>query len=145
MIETNRKVVTLHPDTTDAAVQGIPQYVGISGNSAGSTGIAMNLTAFGPGGKAKAHYHRDFETALYGVTGRIGLYHGAQLEGYCLIAPGTFCFIPPGVPHVAFNISDTEPATAISCRNDATEQENVALVPELDGLRDADIEEMKRR
>lgn len=138
------KVVTLRPDNTDAAVQGIPQYVGISGKSAGATGIAMNLTAFGPGGKAKVHYHRDFETALYGVSGRIGLYHGPKLEDYCLIEPGTFCFIPPGVPHVAFNLSDSESATAISCRNDAAEQENVALVPELDGLRDADIDAIKR-
>lgn len=144
MNNTPQKVVTIHPDKTDAAVQGIPQYMGISGKSAGATGIAMNLTAFGPGGKASVHYHRDFETALYGVTGRIGLYHGPQLEDYCLIVPGTFCFIPPGVPHVAFNLSDSEPATAISSRNDPAEQENVALVPELEGLRDQDIEALKR-
>ncbi len=140
-----RKVVTLRSDDTDAAVQGVPQYVGITGNSAGATGIAMNLTAFGPGGKAKVHYHRDFETAIYGITGRIGLYHGPQLEDYCLVEPGTFCFIPPGVPHIAFNLSESEPATAISSRNDAAEQENVALVPELEGLRDSDIGEIKRR
>jgi len=139
-----RKVVTLHSDSTDAAVQGVPQYVGITGNSAGATGIAMNLTAFGPGGKAKVHYHRDFETAIYGISGRIGMYHGPQLEEYCLVEPGTFCFIPPGVPHIAFNLSESEPATAISSRNDAAEQENVALVPELEGLRDKDIEEKKR-
>lgn len=144
MTNTIRPVVTLNPNDTSDVVQGIPQYTGISSKSAGSTGIAMNLTAFGPGGKANVHYHRGFETALYGVSGRIGLYHGPQLEEYCLIKPGTFCFIPPGVPHVAFNLSDTEPATAISCRNDADEQENVALVPELEGLRDKDIEQMKQ-
>jgi hypothetical protein len=80
-----------------------------------------------------------------GTLTRIRLYHGAQLEDYCLIEPGTFCFIPPGVPHIAFNLSDSEPATAISSRNDAAEQENVALVPELEGLRDKDIDEKKRR
>lgn len=145
MIDTSKKIVTLHPKGTDEAVQGIPQYVGISAKTAGSTGIAMNLTAFGPGGKAKVHYHRGFETSLYGVSGRIGMYTGARLENYCVIEPGTFCFIPPGVPHVAFNLSDTEAATAISSRNDASEQENVALVPELDGLRDAEIDEKKRQ
>ncbi len=139
------KVVTLNPKTTGDAVQGIPQFVGISGSTVGATGIAMNLTAFNPGGKAKVHYHQGFETAIYGVTGYMGLYHGAQLEDYCLIGPGTFCFIPPGVPHVAFNLSDTDQATAISTRNDASEQENVVLVPELDGLRDDDIAEMKRK
>nr|WP_229583214.1 cupin domain-containing protein [Paracoccus sp. S-4012] len=98
----------------------------------------MNLTAFPPGGKAKAHYHRGFETAIYGLTGRMALYHGPQLEEMSLIEPGSFCFIPAGIPHVAFNLSETEPATAISARNDPAEQENVILVPELDGLRDAD-------
>lgn len=42
----------------------------------------------------------------------------------CRIDPGVFCFIPPGVPHIAFNLSDTEPALAVSCRNDSIEQEN---------------------
>src|SRR5690625_1543542 len=100
----SQTVVTLHPENTDIVKQGIPQFVGISGDSAGATGIAMNLTAFGPGGKAKVHYHRGFETALYGISGRIGMYYGDQLEDYCLILPGTFCFIPAGVPHVAFNL-----------------------------------------
>lgn len=142
---TTRKVVTLNPDTTDAAVQGVPQYMGISNKSADSTGIAMNITAFKPGGKAKAHYHQGFETAIYGLSGGTLLYWGEQLEHVCAIDPGTFCFIPAGVPHVAFNISDTEPALAVSSRNDPVEQENVVLVPELDGLRDADAAVMKAR
>ncbi|HLU18904.1 MAG TPA: cupin domain-containing protein [Pusillimonas sp.] len=138
MLNTTQKVVTLNPDMTSAAVQGIPQFMGISGKSAGSTGIAMNITAFGPGGKAKVHYHSGFETAIYGLVGTTVLYWGEQLENMCRIDPGVFCFIPPDTPHIAFNLSDTEPAYAVSCRNDPVEQENVVLVPELDGLRDAD-------
>lgn len=143
MTTTMRKVVTLNADTTAAAVQGVPQFMGISANSAGSTGIAMNLTAFGPGGKAKVHYHCGFETAIYGLSGTTVLYWGEQLEEMCMIDPGTFCFIPADVPHVAFNLSDTEPALAVSCRNDPVEQENVVLLPELDGLRDADAAAVK--
>ena len=33
--------------------------------------------------------------------------------------------IPPGEPHLAINLSDSEPARAIVARNDAAEQENV--------------------
>ena len=56
-----------------------------------------------------------------------------------------FCFIPPFVPHKAFNLSDTEPATALSARNDPQEQENVVLTPELDdGRTDAIVAERKR-
>lgn len=143
MTTPDQKVVILNPDITAIAVQGIPQFFGISGASTGARGISMNLTAFGPGGKAKAHYHRDFETAIYGMTGRIALYHGPRLEELSLIEPGTFCFIPAGVPHIAFNLSDAEPATALSARNDPAEQENVILTPELDGLRDADAAALK--
>ncbi len=140
-----QKVVALNPQSTNQAVQGMPQFFGISRASAGAEGISMNLTTFGPGGKAKAHFHRNFETAIYGLSGRTALYYGPQLEEMCMILPGTFCFIPPGVPHVAFNLSDTEPATAISSRNDPVEQENVVLVPDLDGLRDADVAALKAR
>ena len=144
MSDTYRDVVILKPDQTAVARQGMPQFFGISGASAGTTALSMNLTAFGPGGAAKAHYHRDFETAIYGVTGRIALFHGAQLEQEVLIEPGVFCFIPPWVPHKAFNLSDTDSATALSARNDPKEQENVVLTPELDdGRLDAVVAERK--
>lgn len=125
-------VVIIRPAATDVARQGMPQFFGISGHSAGATGISMNLTAFPPGGSAKAHYHRNFETAIYGISGRIALFYGARLEHEVLIEPGVFCFIPPAIPHKAFNLSATEPATALSARNDAQEQENVVLTPHLD-------------
>jgi uncharacterized RmlC-like cupin family protein len=38
---------------------------------------------------------------------------------------GDFLFVPPGVPHQAVNLSETEPAVAIIARNDANEQERV--------------------
>ena len=141
-----RDVVIIRPANTETARQGMPQFFGISGASAGSTALSMNLTAFGPGGAAKAHYHRDFETAIYGVSGTIALFFGANLEKEALIEPGVFCFIPPFVPHKAFNLSDTEGATALSARNDPREQENVVLTPELDdGRLDAVVAERKRQ
>lgn len=146
MTDGDRDVVTIHPKDTEQARQGMPQFFGISGGSAGATGLSMNLTAFGPGGAAKAHYHRDFETAIYGVTGRIALFYGKDLEKEVLIEPGVFCFIPPWIPHKAYNLSDTEGATALSARNDPAEQENVVLTPELDdGRLDAVVAERKRQ
>lgn len=130
--EVVQDVKLLRPDQTQVARQGMPQFFGISGSTAGATGLSMNLTAFGPGGSARAHYHRDFETAIYGVTGRIALFYGKQLENEVLIEPGVFCFIPPWIPHKAFNLSETDSATALSARNDPKEQENVVLTPELD-------------
>jgi uncharacterized RmlC-like cupin family protein len=129
----NRDVVIIKPEQTQIARQGMPQFFGISGASTGARNISMNVTAFGPGGKAKAHYHKDYETAIYGVSGLIALYHGHELEHCSLIEPGSFCYIPPFLPHIAFNLSDSEPAVAITARNDAAEQENVVVTPELDG------------
>lgn len=146
MTESFKDVVMIRPEETAQARQGMPQFFGISGASAGATGLSMNLTAFGPGGAAKAHYHRDFETAIYGVTGRIALFYGKDLEKEVLIEPGVFCFIPPWVPHKAFNLSDSEGATALSARNDPAEQENVVLTPDLDdGRLDAVVAERKRQ
>lgn len=144
MSDAEPRVVILRPETTRAAVQGMPQFFGISGSTTGAKGLSMNLTAFPPSGKSRAHFHRDFETAIYGISGRIALYHGHRLEQRSLIEPGTFCYIPAFLPHVAFNLSDTEPATALSARNDPAEQENVVLAPELDGIADADAAALKR-
>ncbi|PZO81199.1 MAG: cupin [Mesorhizobium amorphae] len=129
----DQDVTLIHPATTDLARQGMPQFFGISEHSAGSRGISMNMTAFPPGVAARAHFHRDFETAIYGVSGRIILLYGKELEQEMLIEPGSFCFIPAWIPHKPFNLSTTEPATALSARNDAHEQENVVLTPELEG------------
>lgn len=127
------QVMIFTPQTTNIAKQGMPQFFGVSQNSTGAQNLSLNLTAFGPGGRAKTHRHRGYETAIYTVSGAIVLLYGDKLETEALMLPGSFTYIPPEVPHVAFNLSMTEPATAITARNDAREQENVVLMPELDG------------
>lgn len=126
------QVVLLNPERVSQAKQGMPQFFGVSQNSSGARNLSLNLTAFPPAGRAKAHRHKDYETAIYTISGEIILYHGADLETEVRMLPGSFCFIPADVPHVAFNLSDSEPATAVTARNDAREQENVILMPELD-------------
>ncbi|WP_127115823.1 cupin domain-containing protein [Shimia sediminis] len=120
------------PDTTQTAVQGIPQFFGVSENSVGAKNLSLNVTVFGPSGRAKTHYHKDYETAIYTVSGRAALFWGDKLEHEGVLEPGCFCFIPGDVPHVAFNLSSSENVMAITARNDAREQENVVLTPELD-------------
>jgi uncharacterized RmlC-like cupin family protein len=138
-----QQVVLVKPEATMVARQGMPQFFGISKASAGAKAISMNLTAFGPGGRAKVHYHKDFETAIYGISGNIALFYGEKLESCVVIVPGSFLYIPEFVPHVAYNLSDTEPANALTARNDAAEQENVILTPELEGIVDAAVAKMK--
>ncbi|NMG73639.1 cupin domain-containing protein [Aromatoleum diolicum] len=118
-------VVAVRADHEILTRQGLPYFVGISGETAGSRGLSMHLVVIPPGGVAAAHRHRGYETAIYVLEGRVETRYGAGLRESVITTAGEFLFIPPDVPHQAFNLSDSEPARAIVARNDPAEQENV--------------------
>ena len=120
-----RKVVTVRPKESITTKQNLPYYVGISQETAGAKGLSMNLVVIPPGGSPKAHYHKDFETAIYLLKGRVETRFGENLQESKINEEGDFVFIPPGVPHKPVNLSKTEPALAIVSRNDPNEHENV--------------------
>jgi uncharacterized RmlC-like cupin family protein len=124
------KVVTVHPEETITTKQNLPYYVGISQETAGSKGLSMNMVVIPPGGSPKAHYHKDFETAIYLLKGRVETRFGENLQESTINEEGDFVFIPPGVPHKPVNLSETEPALAIVSRNDPNEHENVIAYDE---------------
>lgn len=120
-------IVTVRPDTTTLTRQRLPYFVGISQATAGATGISMNLVVIPPGGSAEPHFHRDYETAIYLLQGRVETRYGEGLKQSVINEAGDFIFIPPGVPHQPFNLDSAEPAHALVARNDPNEQENVVL------------------
>jgi uncharacterized RmlC-like cupin family protein len=107
---------------------------GISAESAGSRALCAHLLAIPPGGRAKAHRHAGHETAIYLLEGRAVLWFGEELESRVDVGPGDFLYIPPYVPHVPANASNTEWARGVVARTDPNEQESVELLPHLDGL-----------
>ena len=119
------EIVTVRPSELEATRQGLQQFVGISGKTAGAKGLSMNLIVIPPGGAAKPHIHRDYESAVYVLEGRVETRYGEGLTKSVTNVAGDFLFIPAGVPHQPRNLSDTEPAKAIVARNDPNEQENV--------------------
>ena len=125
-----RKVVTVRPKESITTKQNLPYYVGISQETAGAKGLSMNLVVIPPGGSPKAHYHKDFETAIYLLKGRVETRFGENLQESKINEEGDFVFIPPGVPHKPINLSKTEPALAIVSRNDPNEHENVVAYDE---------------
>jgi uncharacterized RmlC-like cupin family protein len=125
-----RKVVTVRPKESITTKQNLPYYVGISQETAGATGLSMNLVVIPPGGSPKAHYHKDFETAIYLLKGKVETRFGVNLQESKINEEGDFVFIPPGVPHKPVNLSKTEPALAIVSRNDPNEHENVVTYDE---------------
>ncbi len=126
-LDISNQIITVRPDRETATLQKLPYFVGISGATAGATGISMNLVIIPAGGSAEPHFHRDYETAIYLVKGRVETRYGQGLSQSVINEAGDFIFIPAGVPHQPHNLSDTEAAHAIVSRNDPNEQENVVL------------------
>ena len=120
-----QQVTALRAGPETATIQGLPYFTGISAATAGARGLAMHLVVIPPGGAARPHVHEGYETGIYVLQGRVETRYGAQLEQAVVSAAGDFLFIPPGVPHEARNLSQTEAARAVVARNDPDEREKV--------------------
>ena len=123
------EIITVRPKVTTDTIQRLPNYVGISEASAGSTALTMNMVVIPAGAKAEPHFHRGYETAIYLLKGRVKTQYGDNLAKSVVNETGDFIFIPAGVPHQPINLSATEAAIAIVARNDANEQESVQVYP----------------
>ena len=114
--------------------QGLSYVPGITAETAGARGLSLNLVTIPPGGRAKAHLHREHETAIYVVSGQAEMWYGEKLAEHATFGPGDFIYIPAGVPHLPANLSATEPCVSVIARTDPNEQESVVLLPELEAL-----------
>lgn len=122
---TQQQVQAVRPDVEIMTRQRLPYFVGISGETVGARALSMHMVVIPPGAKAEPHVHVGYETGIYVLEGRVLTRWGMQLEHEMISTAGEFLFIPPGMPHEAVNLSDSEPARAIVARNDAAEQDKV--------------------
>jgi uncharacterized RmlC-like cupin family protein len=123
----------VRPTGAHKGKQGLSYFEGIAAETVGSRGICMHLLTIPPGGRAKAHMHKNHETAIYLISGEAHTWYGERLENHVLHGAGEMFYIPAGVPHLPMNLSD-KPATAVIARTDPHEQESVVLLPELEAL-----------
>jgi uncharacterized RmlC-like cupin family protein len=114
--------------------QGFTYAPAISAETVGASAIHMQLLTIPPGARAKAHKHESHETALHVLSGEVGMWYGERLKNHMVNRAGDFVYIPANVPHLPYNLSKTEPATAVVARTDPNEQESVVLLPELDRI-----------
>ena len=114
--------------------QGFTYAPAISAQTAGASGVHLQMLTMPPGARAKAHKHESHETAIYVLSGRAGMWFGERLENHMVSGAGDYVYIPADVPHLPYNMSATEPCTAIVARTDPNEQESVVLLPELDAI-----------
>lgn len=122
---TQAKLQTIRPAAEVMSRQRLPYFIGISGRTVGSEGLSMHIVVIPPGARADPHLHVGYETGIYVLEGRVLTRWGERLENEMVSEPGDFLYVPPGVPHEAINLSDTEPARAVVARNDAAEQDKV--------------------
>ena len=122
---TTTEIVTIRPEEATMTKQKLPNFVGISGASAGAKHLSLNLVIIPPGGAAQPHVHRGYETAIYLLEGRVETRYGPGLRKSVIHEAGDFIFIPADVPHQPVNLSATEFARAVVARNDPNEQESV--------------------
>jgi uncharacterized RmlC-like cupin family protein len=120
-----RKVQALRPEREVLTQQRLPYFIGISGSTVGAQGLSMHIVVIPPGARAAPHRHIGYETGIYVLEGRVCTRWGEALEHEVVSEAGDFLFVPPGVPHEAINLSDTEPARAVVARNDPAEQDKV--------------------
>ena len=109
---------------------------GISAQSAGAQRIHLQIVRLPPGNRSKAHKHDDHETAIYILSDESGSWYGDELQRHLIARAGDFLYIPAKMPHLPYNLSDTESCVALIPRTDPNEQESIVLLPELENRPD---------
>jgi uncharacterized RmlC-like cupin family protein len=109
---------------------------GISAQSTGAQRIHLQLVRLPPGNRSKAHKHEGHETAIYILSGASGCWYGDELQHHLITRAGDFLYIPANMPHLPYNLSDTESCVAVIARTDPNEQESVVLLPGLENQPD---------
>lgn len=119
------RVRLVRPTVEVTTQQGLPYFVGLSGETVAARGLAMHLVVVPPGGRSAPHLHVGYETGIYVLEGEVLTRWGPNLEHETISRAGDFLFVPPDVPHQAINLSDTRPARAVVARNHPAEQDHV--------------------
>jgi len=60
------------------------------------------------------------------------MWYGDNLEQHLVARAGDFLYIPAGMPHQPYNLSDVESCVALIARTDPNDQESIVLLPKLD-------------
>jgi uncharacterized RmlC-like cupin family protein len=98
-----------------AQTEGALRLTGV-GRPIGASAIWMGRVKNKPGEWSNAHHHGDAETAGFLLAGRARIYFGEDYREYIDLEPGDFVHVPPHVPHIEGNLSETEPMEWLTAR-----------------------------
>jgi len=93
--------------------------------------ISLQIAAIPPGAWGKTHKHDSHESAIYVLSGDAGMWR-EKLENQLVAHAGDFVYVPAGIPHLPYNLSDDDYCVALVARTDQNDQESLVLLPGLD-------------
>ena len=106
---------------------------GLTGASAGSQHISMTVVNLPDGARAKTHFHRGIETAVYVIEGETEMFFGDRLQERLVARAGEYVYVPADMPHMVINRSGA-PCRAVVAHTAADDQVGIVLLPELDSI-----------
>ncbi|GAA1964290.1 hypothetical protein [Amycolatopsis minnesotensis] len=98
------------------------------------TSLSCGVVHLAGGHYALPHLHVTAEISVYVVSGMAVTLAGPELELTFLHAPGSIMSIGAGVPHIGANLDVTGKAEAVEFRTDRHFNQDVELLPGLDGI-----------
>jgi uncharacterized RmlC-like cupin family protein len=98
-----------------AQTAGARRLLGV-GAPTGASRIWMGRVQNRPGEWSDPHHHGEAETGGFVLAGHARIYFGEDYREHIDMEAGDFCFVPPFVPHIEGNLSDTEPLVYITAR-----------------------------
>lgn len=113
--------------------QGLTYLAGLTRDTAGTSGICLNLATLPPGARAKTHLHHGIETAVYVIEGEAEMYFGPRLAERLEAGAGDYMYVPAEMPHLVMNRSRAT-CRAVVAHTAAHDQEGIVLLPGLDAL-----------
>lgn len=104
----------------------------VTKETAHAVGISAGFVRMPPGGISKVHIHAYSEIVVAVLSGTAVTVVWEDDQPRTLFhAADEVCYVPPGVPHCAVNLSTTESVSGLEFRTDPDFNTDVVLVPEL--------------
>lgn len=111
------RVVRAHEMSTDTTqTMNASRRAGVSPLNTDSTKIWFGKVTTGPGEVSDPHHHGGAETAGYVLKGKAFILYGENYSERVDLEAGDFIFVPPGIPHIEGNASDTEELVWMTAR-----------------------------
>jgi uncharacterized RmlC-like cupin family protein len=121
----------VRPGAAYRGKQDLNYHAGLTAATCGSRAICMTVATLPPGARAKAHLHRNIETAIYVMDGEAVTWFGPELADHVMTRAGEYLYISPDTPHLVVNASPKD-CTALIAHTAPDDQAGIVLLPELD-------------